>query len=891
MATRMDASSDDADPDRLTQMSQMLEHLQSQLDELDRREQLLNRKISIADEKQVSLRNAELEFKKRTAQIERSLADETRELQEKDRKLQQAIDSFEIKSKQFSQADSSLRKEKQEFESLQKQSAEELKSKVDAELAARRKQLDAEFEKTKHEFEVNSQEIQQKFEQDNAQQRADLKLQFELLSKEKSRHQQDISEWNHFKSEELKKLQATAQAEIEEAKKALLANTDQLEMERKQLDEEKAAWNSQAEAQKTEAKNKLVSDRKQFEDECRALRQQLETDFERQRAALATEKMQLEQNQAKHLSQVADWESSLDQQRQAFDEELQNQLTIFEEQCRKTEAELNNELIAKQETLNDEYTLKKQKLEERYQTRAALLEQEKAEFLHVKQMLEADLHKQSEELKAFASHLDAENFALSESCQALTQLLHKTSETNQECAEYSAILIELNGEVQQSEFYTDLTNQIFAFQQAQATLKVKTVNWEEQRDKAQAKFDAILQERRLEFEKELDGEKQTLSEQHEQLKRAVEDQLAGEQELLLLERKNLRDEISKEIEEDKTALKQAWTELELARREQERLNEQWSEQRTLERTKIFAEMEEAKKEKLSALDQREKNLQRREIDLQKRAKLHEQHLEKVRNELKSQQTENEKRRQKQQVWKEEVEQGIRRRLNHMKRFRDLMTQREECLTEEQELFQKTRQSAEREATRTREQFMRDRENWEQQRLMTVDRLKNREELLDQEYASLTESHQRVTDLSEELEEIIEKASHSTVDYSPQTARHLNGLLGILGRQKREADQSIQSLQKQLIELRTESTELSSWVEQRDELVTRREQNHQRNLETLTRREEEFEAAQEVWNQDRMQAERVIRELVVQLEVALDQIARQNVDPSQEPVGQQSRNAA
>ncbi|MDB4731537.1 hypothetical protein OAF74_01735, partial [bacterium] len=478
-----------------------------------------------------------------------------------------------------------------------------------------------------------------------------------------------------------------------------------------------------------------------------------------------------------------------------------------------------------------------------------------------------------------------------EELQQTHQLQEEAFQKNQECLELSFVGQQLDFESERKVIELEYRERTSKLHTDRNRLEQEISEWDARKTELIEQFELSLQQKREELDTQVVARSQAIEEELRQAQRSLEEKLVAEKEILLRERRSLRDELSKELEEDKNALKAAWQEHNLVKREQERLNDEWSEQRTVERSKIFAEMEDVKKEKLSALDQREKNLQRREIDLQKRSQLHEIHLQRVRDDLKSQKTENEKQRQQQQVWKEEVERGIRHRLSHMKRFRDLMTQREECLADEQKIFLQTRRTIERDAVRAREQFLRDRESWQQQQTLTAEHLKNQEMRLREEYVKTSESHQRVAELADELEEIIHKASISSSDYSPQTTRHLNGLLGILGRQKREADESIQSLQQQLLEMRTEGAELSSWVEERDDLVSQREQQFRESIEALETREEEFAVARDEWNQDRMQAEHVIRELVVQLEIALDQIARQRESESSQMTHSHGRNAA
>lgn len=346
-----------------------------------------------------------------------------------------------------------------------------------------------------------------------------------------------------------------------------------------------------------------------------------------------------------------------------------------------------------------------------------------------------------------------------------------------------------------------------------------------------------------------------------------------------------------ELSEERKALAATREQMEADQQEHQRIAQTWSSERTLERSKLLEELEDLKKEKLGSLDQRERHLERREIDLQKRTALHEQHLERIRMELSSTKSQLEKQRQQQIVWREDVEKGIRLRLAHMKRFRDLMGQREECLEEEQRLFHEVKRSSELELIRARKSFQEDRVSWNQLKASAEERLQLLESRLQTEYDQLVNNFREVTSLGDELERLIEDAVSRSKETSGHASRHLNGLLAILVKQKREADQSVQYMQQRLHETRTENAEISAWIEERDQNVSAREEQQRQSLDALQLREEEFAAARESWNQDRMQAEQVIRELVVQLEMALDQIARfQSTEDAPAQV-EPSRNAA
>lgn len=614
------------------------------------------------------------------------------------------------------------------------------------------------------------------------------------------------------------------------------------------------AWNAARERQKSRLAEDLISAHQQLEADLRAENQEQTTFIENERATLLDAKRA-------HQSQVLAWEKFESQKRTQLESEIEHKNRTFQAECQSQREQLELENLKHAEHIaaaSQEISAEREKLQEQREHWAAAQEDERKQLASELAALRNEFEQNCRELQ----------FELTQQMQTEKEVLHQEFVERQLAQE--AELANRNEALDQRKRILTALEQ--SHQQALS-------QWEKKQTDSRIQLEQEFSEKRQVFEDSINREREEYRLARQVEKAAILEQIEHEKELLIEERNRLKIELHRELSEEKAALKSARQQLELDQREQNRVNQAWSELRTTEKAQLFSEIEEIKKEKLSALDEREKHLVRREIDLQKRAHLHESHLERIRKDLLASKSDLEKQRQQQLVWKEEVERGIRYRLNHMKRFRDLISQREVCLSEEQQLFAEARRSFEMEQVRTRSQFQEDREVWLHQRATSEDRLRNREERLDLEYERLSSSHNEICSLSQELEELIQQAVAQSGDYSSQTSRHLNGILAILGRQKREADLSIQALQARLQEVRSEGAELSAWIEERNAEVDNREQRQRDDLETLQRREEEFTAAREIWNSDRFQAEQVIRELVTQLEIALDQIARHNSEIS------------
>ncbi len=589
--------------------------------------------------------------------------------------------------------------------------------------------------------------------------------------------------------------------------------------------------------QQAELAKELEASRKTFEEECNHRESTLNDLIREHEQEFAEKSERFESEKTRHRKNVEDWAKEKVLEKQRLQVERQTKLEQLEADFNNEVAEHQAKMSQERHQLDEEIRLHQQSVEE-WETR------QKAE----KETFEAEMLARTQAFE--------------------TEMINRTQAFEQESLEKQT---QFEAKVQRQQEEIRAARE--AFEEEQLSHLEQVEAWELQQAEEEKSLKEQLRTERENFDAQLKLEKETFNEECRVLEAEFSQKVQIEKENLLEERRRLKEELSKELSEEAAALKEARRQLELDQREQNRLNEEWSSQRTSERAKLLEELEDVKKEKLAALDLREKNLQRREIDFEKRTQLHERHLDRVRTDLNAESADLEKQRQKQRLWKEDVERGIRLRLTHMKRFRDLVGKREDCLEEEQNLFAETRRTTERDLARSKEQFLEERQLWLQQRALTTERLQNQEKRLDEEYAALVESHKQVEALSDELEDSLQETSKTPSNQPVQASRHLNGLLAILGRQRREVEQSIQRLQERLIEMRSEGAELSSWLADQDQVVAERELSHQENLESLSTREQEFSAIRDQWNVDRLQAEHIIRDLVTQLEVALDQIAR------------------
>lgn len=314
-----------------------------------------------------------------------------------------------------------------------------------------------------------------------------------------------------------------------------------------------------------------------------------------------------------------------------------------------------------------------------------------------------------------------------------------------------------------------------------------------------------------------------------------------------------------------TALK---TDLQQQRAEQERVNLQWAEHRKEEKRQHLEALEEISRERLGGLDLREREIQQREIDLQKRFRLHEDHLDRTRRDLATQRAEMEWQQQQQRIWIEQVETSIRQRLGQMRHFRDLLAQRERCLADEQSLFTRQRQESESQLQHQRDNLSQERARTAEIRQVEVQTLLTQQSRIEQEVEQLATQRAEAAEIAQQLVNHLQQLQRATqhgTDDSP--ANHLAQVVNVLSRQIVELEASRKSLSELQQEQRTENIRLSAWIEARESWVQEREAIFNRQLEELSQREQMCQAERETWRSERIQVEQLIRNLVQQLENA------------------------
>ena len=376
--------------------------------------------------------------------------------------------------------------------------------------------------------------------------------------------------------------------------------------------------------------------------------------------------------------------------------------------------------------------------------------------------------------------------------------------------------------------------------------------WSDEREKREEDLRQQLDARKQEFESKL-AQREAEFDDGQRVKR----------EELLAEIRRHRKEVENSLTQERAELTKDQAELSGNREKFLQQQDEWRVTQKEEQKRLLAELENQRSEKLAALDHREQQIRQREIDLEKRTKLHATHLDRVKMDLQNQTSEIERKRQQQRIWREEVEATIRLRLTQMRRFRDLIDQREQCLEQEQELFANSRRDSQLDFARRNDQFAKEKDRWDQQQHAAIVHLG---ELRDALQAEVDVAGNWSLEL-QRLVEAVKSQSGTVREDSIDLAKKIDQLA-----------ESVLSCQKNLAELRQLDLTIPSSLPEASAATDKTTDPEDLSTwQTLTQREEELAAAWDQWREDRVAAERVIRRLVSQLETALAQIEELRAD--------------
>lgn len=368
-----------------------------------------------------------------------------------------------------------------------------------------------------------------------------------------------------------------------------------------------------------------------------------------------------------------------------------------------------------------------------------------------------------------------------------------------------------------------------------------------------------------------------------------EKSLSAQWESVAAARAEMKSELAAEIESERHELAEGLRRLEIDARELRRCESEFEHTQALQLENQRREIEALRADRLGEIERHEAEVSRREIDVEKRARFHEDHLDRVRRDLADQRRDLERERQRQRVWIEQVEESIRLRLSHVRRYRDLVAQREQSIEHERELMQRAKQASEYEVTTNRSLLQEQWNAFEQDRTANLSELERRTADLAHRQEALEIKSQKVEQLRMEIDlsnqdlleqRVIVEQVRAELDRSVGSAEsdaHIQQMQAQLHEQWRHVRESLveqrdeletarQTLQRLRDEFRNEREILTTWIGQREFQLRAVEEALTRERSHAQETENHWTAARERWREEKIEAENVIRGLLLQLEV-------------------------
>jgi hypothetical protein len=582
-------------------------------------------------------------------------------------------------------------------------------------------------------------------------------------------------------------------------------------------------------------------------------------------------------------------ESALHEQHALLDQEWRNArlwVQEFEEdmlkrqaECKAREAALNEKINACESLVSD--------LEEQERLVLGLRDQMSSERAGLRTVVERDL-----EIERITIQQTQE--ALQEERRALAEEIEKRRSEREE------MVRSLQGQLQNER--AALRGQIDAQLAAErAALESERAAWNRQRaieeeelskrrDVAQSASERAQDElhavRRREFD-ELRRERQAFEAQD----LAARQTLAAEREKLEADRRRFSEELAElkriqieEIDRERACVRE---EIDSSRRELDtvrtRIEEdlkQRVEARELSLRDEQKKLEDQHRDQLSRLEQ-ERNL------LENRVRFQQEHLQKARQEVEAAQNELRRQHQADRTDLEEREAAWRLRYEQLTHVRALVEEREQSLAREQSLESDQRQTREAELKSREQEFVRERDAWiesrqdreaELERRETLvaaesDRLEKRRERLEALRSELEETHRATLEMRMAIEEVwaqlsetagVETAKRRLAETQRRLQDDTQQARDTIERERKELvllQASVQSLRH---ELAKESQDAAIAAKERREELEHQSRALSDNAAGLRTREEQLHALREQWIGEKIEVERIIRGLLIQL---------------------------
>lgn len=298
---------------------------------------------------------------------------------------------------------------------------------------------------------------------------------------------------------------------------------------------------------------------------------------------------------------------------------------------------------------------------------------------------------------------------------------------------------------------------------------------------------------------------------------------------------------------------------------------------------------------------REEEFDQKRTLIENRIKFQENHLLRLRNQIEQDQHEFQRQQQIHQQQHEQNERIHILRMNQLDRFRGLLQQREESLSKERSLHTELRRSVEYYELTQKQRLSDEYELWHKERdaqkaelrrqqdmlSLHAENLERRRERLDTLRAEVEETHRGTLEMRLALEEGWaqltqvegEEAARARLEKAREAlASHYRQLRETLSAERQDLEHSQELFHRHRDEFRQERQDLSEWASERDEQLRLRSEQLRFEADQLAIRDAAWDQKQEVWLQEKIQAEQIIRDLLQQLtdltgiEGSMDEVA-------------------
>lgn len=284
---------------------------------------------------------------------------------------------------------------------------------------------------------------------------------------------------------------------------------------------------------------------------------------------------------------------------------------------------------------------------------------------------------------------------------------------------------------------------------------------------------------------------------------------------------------------------------------------------------------------------REEEFDQKRTLIENRIKFQENHLLRLRSQIEQEQHDFQRQQQIQQQQHEQNERIHILRMKQLDRFRDLLQQREASLDKERAIHTELRRSVERYELNQKQRVSDEYEIWKKERDAQKAELRRQQDMLSLHAENLERRRERLDTLRSEVEETHrgtlemrlaleegwaqltqvegEDAARERLEKAREgLATHYRQLRETLSVERQELDHSQELFHRHRDEFRQERQDLSEWVSERDEQLRLRGEQLRFEAEQLAVRDAAWGQKREIWLQEKVQAELIIRNLLQQM---------------------------